>query len=119
MSQLKSFKEEISSVKSSLSSVKGKNVFMVLYNYSDFDYSIIKIMETLDDAYKYICHNEDSNCLECKLITVSNPNEILKEIQSDCLNICYILSGKYNKFNLCGINFGEISNYAIIPMVIS
>ena len=37
-----------------MSQLKGKTVFMVLYNYYDCDYSIIKIMENKENAFKYM-----------------------------------------------------------------
>ena len=105
---------------SQITSIKGKPVFMVLYNYSDCDYSIVKIMENLDDAYKYICDNDiDGNYSECKLINVKTPDDIPKTYYADCLNICYISSGKYNKFNLCQGYKENVSHYAITPMVIN
>lgn len=103
-----------------MSQLKGNIVFMVLYNYSDCDYSIVKIMENIDDAYKYICNNEvDSKYIECKLIHVSTPDDIKDKCYTDCLNICYISSGKYNKFELCRGYPEQVSNYAIVSMTIS
>lgn len=103
-----------------MSQLKGKTVFMVLYNYSDCDYSIVKIMENIDSAYKYICHNEeDSKSVECKMINVSTPDDIENRYHTDCLNICYISSGKYNKFELCKGYYEQVSSYAIVPMVIN
>jgi hypothetical protein len=103
-----------------MSQIKGKTVFMVLYNYSDCDYSIVIIMENLDDAYKYICDNDiDGNCSECKLINVKTPDDIVKKYYADCLNICYISSCKYNKFNLWQGYQEHVCHYAIVPMVIN
>jgi len=103
-----------------MSQLKGKTVFMVLYNYSDCDYSIVKIMENIDDAYKYICiqeSNENDKPESFHMIDVSKVQDIENKFVDEYLNICYISSGKYNKFKLC--NYCSVSNYAIIPMVIS
>lgn len=106
----------MSQTKESLFSIKGKQVFMILYNYSDCDYSIIKMMENIDDAYHYICRQE-SKYETCKMIEVTKPEQIEQKFVDDYLNIYYISSGKYNKFNLCG--YESISCYAIVPMVIN
>ncbi len=97
-------------------SIKGKIVYMILYNYSDFDYSIIKIMENLDDAYQYICLQEGHICDKFNMIKVDNIKHLKDNFADEYLNICYITSGKYNKFDLC--NYCQTSNYAIIHMTI-
>ena len=98
-------------------SIKGKIVYMILYNYSDFDYSVVKIMENLDDAYQYICLQENDLCDKFNMIKVDNIKHLKDNFVDDHLNICYITSGKYNKFDLC--NYCQISNYAIINMKIN
>jgi hypothetical protein len=98
-------------------SIKGKIVYMVLYNYSDFDYSIIKIMENLDEAYAYICSKEGHICDKFNMIKVESKKHLKDNFLDEHLNICYITSGKYNKFDLC--NYCQISNYAIIHMKIN
>jgi hypothetical protein len=98
-------------------SIKGKIVYMVLYNYSDFDYSIIKIMENLDEAYAYICSKEGHICDKFNMIKVESKKQLKDNFLDEHLNICYITSGKYNKFDLC--NYCQISNYAIIHMKIN
>ena len=116
MSQLK----DKSFLKLSPSSIKGHNVFMILYNYSDCDYSIVKIMDDLDNAYNYICQQEAKQCdklNEFQMINVLRPQDVQQHFVDEHLNICYISSGNYNKFNLC--EYGSISSYAIVPMVIS
>ena len=101
---------------SEVNSIKGKQVYLVMYNYSDCDYSIIKIKETLDDAFNYIC--EEIGLREnYRMIDVSIPQNIQEKYVEDFINICYISSGKYNKFNLCSY-FDLVSSYAIVPMVI-
>lgn len=90
---------------------------MILYNYYDFDYSIVQIMEKLDDAYEYICNNEVNICNNCKLIQVENTSQLQENLDDEYLHICYITSGEYNKFDLC--NYCQVSSYAIIPMKIN
>lgn len=98
-------------------SIKGTIVYMILYNYADFDYSIIKIMSNLEEAYEYICLQEKETSDKFNMIQVQNISNIKEKLIEDSLNICYIISGKYNKFNLC--DYCEISSYAIIPMTVS
>jgi hypothetical protein len=102
-----------------MSQLKGNTVYMVLYNYYDCDYSIVIIMEKIEDAYNYICHQETNypNKPELfKMITISRPEEINEHVVNESVIICYISSGNYNKFDLCG--YVNISNYVIVPMVI-
>ncbi len=97
-----------------MSSIKGKTVYIIIYNYSNYDYSIIRTMENLDDAYNYICIQESSIANNFIMIQTTNLKDIKTKFVKDHLNICYITSGDYNKFDLC--NYCELSSYAIIPM---
>ena len=108
----------MSQLNSHLPSIKGKTVYMILYNYGEYDYSIIKLMENLNQAYNYICEQESELMMECKMIDVDNPNDLKKKIINNYINICYISSGKYNKFNLCEEYGTMISNYVIVPMIV-
>lgn len=108
----------MSQLNSHLPSIKGKSVYMILYNYGEYDYSIIKIMENLNEAYNYICKQESELIMECKMIDVVSPNDLKKKIINNYINICYISSGNYNKFNLCEEYDTIISNYIIVPMLI-
>jgi hypothetical protein len=107
----------MSDPESQMSSIKGKTVYLILYNYSDFDYSIVKIMEKIDEAYEYICSHEGNISDKFKLLHVENINQLKQNFVDEHLNICYITSGKYNKFDLC--NYCQVSSYAIIPMKIN
>jgi hypothetical protein len=89
-------------------SIKGNIVYMLLYNYSDFDYSVVKIMENLDDAYQYICLQEGDVCDKFNMIKVDNIKHLKDNFADEHLNICYITSGKYNKFDLCNYQFQQI-----------
>ena len=94
-----------------------KVVYMILYNYQDKDYSIIKIMSSLNKAYEYICNQEIDKCDNFKLIEVNHVDELPKSYNENELNICYISSEKYNRFELC--EYGYISSYVIVPMKIN
>jgi hypothetical protein len=102
-----------------MSQLKGKTVYMIMYNYADCDYSVIKIMENLDDAFKYICDQETNmedlfDLLD--LLEVNHKSELLQKSIEDDFHVCYIKSGNYSNFDLC--NFENLSNYVIVPMVI-
>lgn len=118
---MSSYKSLSHSDKAQPASIKGNTVYMILYNYDDCDYSIIKIMENLEDAYKYICYQE-SNYIDksesFNMIEVTKFEHIEQQVIEDKLNICYISSGKYNKISLC-LNMENVSNYAIVPMLIN
>lgn len=104
-----------------MSELKDKTIYIILYNYSDVDYSIIKVMEKLSDAYEYICSRESTNYdihEHFKLIEVNNIDDLYNKCVDKFLNICYIKNGQYNKFDLYNFNHCFVSNYAIIPMKI-
>jgi hypothetical protein len=97
--------------------MKGEVVYLIVYNYYDFDYSIIKVMEKLDEAYEYICDKEKYNHDAFKMIHVNNKEDITKNYVDGYINICCIMSKKYYAFDLC--NYCNLSNYAIVPMKIT
>ena len=98
-----------------------EEVYMVLYNYSDCDFSVVKIMANKEDAFAYIYRQElkcHGNSQPICLTDVTKAEELKaldqKAYEDDCLHICCIMSGNCNKFNLC--NYDTISSYAIVPM---
>lgn len=107
-------------------SIKGKTVFMVLYNYADCDYSVIKTMENLNDAIKYIIIQE-SHLFDCDLtnnayiednyvlVEITNMKDIKNKYVDNKINICYVVSGKYT-FNIS--YYAGYSSYIIVPIVI-
>lgn len=88
-------------------------VYMVLYQYCEQDYSVITIMTTLEKAYLYICqqkHQFDS----CKLIEVVDDNV---EFDKDYTNICYYKSTDYYSFDTLDKDY--VSPYIIVPMKVN
>ena len=100
--------------------VDKKIVYTVLYNYHDCDYSIIKIMTSINDAYNYICCQQKGDYDDkgiYQLIYISNCDEIDKKTKQEYTNICCIPHEKYHKIVLsevCTTNY--ISPYIIVPM---
>ena len=102
-----------------MSQLDEKHIFIVLYNYSDCDYSIIKIAKKLDDAYKCICQQESKYFNKpdsFKMINIFEPEDIAVNSVSESLNICYIQTEQYNKFNLC--EYYNVSQYAIVNYIV-
>lgn len=100
--------------------LKGKTVYMILHNYWHLEYSIVRIMANLNEAYDFICNRED-NALNTiynfkKLITVSTDEDIKNEVTDDGLYICCISSDKYKKISL--LDFDNVSSYIIVPKTI-
>jgi hypothetical protein len=90
---------------------------MILYNYSDCDYSVVKIMANKEDAFAFICREELKTHLQLPFrLTDIRKKEDFEKIEDDIFHVCCILSGNYNKFNLC--NHENISSFAIVPMKI-
>jgi len=97
----------------------GKNVYMVLYNYIDNDYSVVKIINNVDAAFNHICQLEnasyDNNTKNIRMVEIANQNDIIKYNNNDILSVCY-MTGKYQHLNL--EENEHISQYIIVPMKI-
>ena len=100
-----------------MSNIKGNFVYCVLYNYSDCNYTIIKITEQLLDAYNYICIQETLQPSDCTLIHIDTIEDIYKNVNNDCLNVCYTNTNKYNNFSLCECE--NVSNFIIARIIIN
>jgi hypothetical protein len=73
-------------------------------------------MTNKEDAFAFICR-EDNNTQSFRLTDIRKSEDLDKiEKEEDIYHVCCILSGKYNKFNLC--NYDNISSFAIVPMKI-
>jgi hypothetical protein len=98
-------------------SIKGKTVYMVLYNYGDYNYSVMTIMEKLDAAYNYICEQEYQEGVfeKFKMIEINHIKELQSNFTDEHIHICYI-SKNYIRYNLNG--YAGISSYIIVPMKI-
>jgi hypothetical protein len=92
--------------------------FMVLYNYYDNHYSIIKRMNALVDAYDYICYlekiqREDDN-IQFTLLYGTNSRKIKPTADRNALGICCIPFDNYASYKTC--DNGLLSQYVIVPM---
>ena len=98
----------------------GKNVYMVLYNYIDNDYSVIKIINNIDAAFNHICQLENATYANKKknirMVEISNQNDIVKNNNNnELLSVCY-MTCKYQQLSL--EEYENISQYIIVPMKI-
>jgi len=103
-----------------MSELKISTVYMVLYNYSDKDYSVVKIMESLEKAFEYICLQEQNGYLiskHCRLIEVKDKHQVDFPYDDDCVNVCYVTTGKYTKLDI--YNREDTSQYVIVPMIVN
>ncbi len=105
-----------------MSSIKGKTVYSVLYNYGDSDYSLIKIMEKLDDAFDYICIQENLFYKSSDignfyhLIEITKEEDVKNHLKDNIVIICFVKSKEYN-FNVSSYN--GVSPYIIVPFTIA
>jgi hypothetical protein len=100
-----------------MSQLKGNTVYMIIYNYNDKDYSVIKIMDSLEKAFDYICSQEQNGYLiskYCKLIEVKDKYQVDFPYDDDCVNVCYVTTCKYTKLEI--YNRADTSQYVIVPM---
>ena len=99
-------------------SIKGNKVYIVLYNYGEQDYSVIKIIENITDAYNYICDQESQICLNnISLVYINSTKDFINidiDMSTDCLKILCILDENYYNYNIC--DTPNISSYIIVPM---
>jgi hypothetical protein len=93
-------------------------VYMVLYNYNEGDFTLVKIMSTLEKAFKYICLQEEDkhNHLKggCKMIDINKKDDINFPYQQYHLNVCFIKLKKYHNLDI--YDRQDISQYIIVSM---
>lgn len=90
-----------------------KSVYVILYNYSEKDYSIIKIKKSLKEAYGHVC-NQERDFKEFRLIEISKYGIIPSKFNDNMLKVCYINHEDYHLHSVC--DNGEVSNYVIVKM---
>jgi hypothetical protein len=97
-----------------MSEINEKIAYMVLYRYGEKDYSVIKLMDSVEKAYKYIC----AQCItinKIKLVEIDK-NYDSSLFEDRCHHILYIKSGKYLHLDLDDNE--NILQYIIVPMPI-
>lgn len=89
-------------------------VYIVLYNYSERDYSMLNVYSTLEQAFQYVkCQEIDIH--KFKLIELNKYDVLPSTIDyDDCdrLLVAYSTHEDYYNYNLCDYDF--ISNYIIV-----
>ena len=68
-----------------MSQIEENSVYMILYNYQDADYSVVKIMSTLQKALMYIHKqeiNEYTDIQELTLIVINKEKDILDKCKN-------------------------------------
>lgn len=98
-----------------MSQIKENNVYMILYNYQDADYSIVKIMSSLHKALIYIKQQEINNYTdlqELKLASINTEKDIADNCEENCYNICLFNNDSYLSRNFCDTD--HISSYIIV-----
>jgi len=91
-------------------------VFLVLYGHTPKNFTIVKLMSSLEKAYEYIAYQEKHMYLDknpdCKMLEINSQKEIddhnAKNLE---LGVCYIKKG-YMKYDL---DKSHISSYIIVP----
>jgi hypothetical protein len=90
---------------------------MILYNYKNSDYSVVKILDSLDKSLNYIRCQENEYYDKFKMIQLTNQKQLVNEIDNDYLNICCVSNNKYNNLDLS--KYDNVSSYIIVPMLVS
>jgi type III secretory pathway component EscV len=97
-----------------MSEINEKIVYMVLYRYGEKDYSVVKLMDSVEKAYNYICA-QTITTNKIKLVEIDK-NYDSSQIDDSCQNMLYIKSGKYLHLDLDDNE--NILQYIIVPMPI-
>ena len=101
---------------SQMASIKGLKVYMILYNYSGHDYEVVKIFQSLTDAYNFICKNEiNPGIIEnFKMIEITNQRDFNSIPNTDEIDlyICCFKHVIYSDF--CVYDTDNISNLIIV-----
>ena len=91
-------------------------VYIVLYNYSAINYSIVKTFTSLEKAYGFICKEECKLfCDEKKkytMLTITKQEDVDEYKDTSQMGICFAKQGNCNKFNL---DTEYISQFIIVP----
>ena len=96
-----------------MSQINEKLVYMVLYHYGEKDYSVIKLMDSVEKAYNYICAQSITNKINLVEIDKNYDSSLFED---SCQHILYIKSGKYQHLELDDNE--NISQYIIVPIPI-
>jgi hypothetical protein len=103
-----------------MSQMEENNVYMILYNYQDADYSVIKIMSTLQKALMYIHQqemNEYTDIKELTLVSIDKEKDIVDKCKEDCCNVCLFSNNdSYLSKNFCDVE--HISPYIIVRNIV-
>jgi hypothetical protein len=98
-----------------MSQIKENTVYMILYNYQDADYSIVKIMSSLHKAVIYIKQQEINNYTdlqELKLVLINTEKDIADKCEQNCYTVCLFNNDTYLSRNFCDTD--HISSYIIV-----
>jgi hypothetical protein len=102
-----------------MATIVNNTVYLVLYNYNDKNYSIIKTTSSVEKAYQYICLQEqgqyENDDKDYTMLKVTQQTDIYSYCQPNKIAVCYIISGKYLSIDL---EHENISQYIIVPMTI-
>ena len=103
-----------------MSQIEENTVYMVLYNYQDADYSVIKIMSTLQKVLMYIHQqeiNEYTDIKELTLCVINKEKDIIDKCKEDVCNVCLFDNNDlYLSKNFCDIE--HISSYIIVKKIV-
>ncbi len=90
-----------------------KFVYIVLYNYSERDYSMLNVYSSLEQAFQYVkCQEIDIH--KFKLIELNKYDVLPSTINDDydMLRVAYVTHEDYYNYNLCDSDC--VSNYIIV-----
>lgn len=102
-----------------MTTIVNNTVYLVLYNYNDQNYSIIKTMNSIEKAYKYICFQEQglykNSDKDYTMLNVTQQSDISDYCEPNKIGVCYVTISNYWSIDLDNEN---ISQYIIVPMTI-
>jgi hypothetical protein len=103
-----------------MSQIEENTVYMILYNYQDADYSVVKIMNSLQKALTYIHTQEITKIASEEILTlvvINTEKDIIDNCKKDCYNVCLFHDNdSYMSRNFCDID--HISSYIIVKKTV-
>ncbi len=90
-----------------------KFVYIVMYNYSEKDYSMLNVYSSLEQAFQYVrCQEVDIH--KFKLIELNKYDVLPSKVDEDVefLRVAYSTHEDYYNYSLCDCDL--VSNYIIV-----
>lgn len=95
-----------------------EKVYTIFYNYGEYEYTLVKIFNSIEKAFCYITLQENTYFYEnknvYKMVEINSQKELDSYNSDNECAICFVSSGKYEKIKF--IDTPNVSQYIIVPI---